>query len=89
MGLCGDLAEADLSAFTGRAVRAFALARDADDRAVTTANLLDGLIAEGGNLAPEVLRGPDRAGRIRVAAGGGPPGDRPAGAAVEALEARA
>jgi hypothetical protein len=56
MGLCGDLAEADLSAFTGRAVRAFALARDADDRAVTTANLLDGLIAEGGNLALEVLR---------------------------------
>jgi ATP-dependent Clp protease ATP-binding subunit ClpA len=56
MGLCGDLSAADLSAFTGRAVQAFALARDAADRAVTTAHLLDGLIAEGGNLALEVLR---------------------------------
>jgi len=70
----GDLSAADLSAFTGRAVQAFALARDAADRAVTTADLLDGLIAEGGNLALEVLRSMEIDPQRLAGTGGAEPG---------------
>lgn len=55
-----DLSDADLagqlSAFTARAVRVLALARDSAGSTVTTADLFNGLLDEGGNLALQVLR---------------------------------
>jgi ATP-dependent Clp protease ATP-binding subunit ClpA len=55
-----DLSNADLSgqlsAFTARAVTVLTLARDSATGPVTTTDLLNGILAEGGNLALQVLR---------------------------------
>jgi ATP-dependent Clp protease ATP-binding subunit ClpC len=55
-----DLSEADLagqlSAFTARAVTVLRLARDSASANVTTADLLNGILTEGNNLALQVLR---------------------------------
>lgn len=55
-----DLSSADLagqlSAFTARAVTVLTLARDSAAGPVTTTDLLNGLLDEGGNLAVQVLR---------------------------------
>ena len=45
-----------LPSFTGRAATVLALARDAAGPNVTTGDLLNGIVAEGGNLALQVLR---------------------------------
>ena len=55
-----DLSSADLagqlSAFTARAVTVLTLARDSAAGPVTTTDLRNGLLDEGGNLAVQVLR---------------------------------
>jgi ATP-dependent Clp protease ATP-binding subunit ClpA len=51
----GDLA-GQLSAFTARAVTVLRLARDSATSAVTTTDLLNGILTEGNNLALQVLR---------------------------------
>ena len=87
-----DLTEADLTgrlpAFTARAVRVLTLARDAADRTVTTADLLNAIVGEGNNLALRVLDSMEiDPQRVLIAAaaepGGGPSFSTPAAAAVE------
>lgn len=55
-----ELTESDLSgrlpSFTGRAVTVLSIARGNAQHTVTTADLLNGLLAEGSNLALQVLR---------------------------------
>src|SRR5918997_5293141 len=65
-----------LPAFTGRAATVLALARDAAGPNVTTGDLLNGIVAEGGNLALQVLRSLEiDASRVTVAAAAEPGGD--------------
>lgn len=80
-----------LPAFTGRAATVLGLARDAATSSVTTGDLLNGLVAEGGNLALQVLRALEiEPGRVTVTvtaeAGGDGGGLRFSTAAANALE---
>lgn len=75
--LSDDELSAQLSSFTGRAVSALRLARDAPGTRIGTAQLLHGIVAEGGNLALEVLRSMEIDPTRLVATAGTPdePGD--------------
>jgi ATP-dependent Clp protease ATP-binding subunit ClpC len=86
-----DLSDADLAArlpsFTAKAVRVLGLARDAVSPTVTTADLLTGLIAEGTNLALQVLRSmeidPQRMSGVTGPEPGEPSFSTPAATAIE------
>jgi hypothetical protein len=86
-----DLSDADLAerlpAFTARAVSVLTMARDTADPVVSTAGLLDGIIAEGANLALQVLRSmevePQRLAGVSSAEPGGPSFSTPAATAIE------
>ena len=68
----GDLA-GQLSAFTARAVTVLTLARDSATSAVTTTDLLNGILTEGNNLALQVLRSMEiDPGRLRLDASAEP-----------------
>ena len=65
-----------LPSFTQRALTVLSLARDAAGTSVTTGDLLNGIVAEGGNLALQVLRSLEiDASRVTVAAAAEPGGD--------------
>ena len=65
-----------LPSFTQRAVTVLSLARNAAGASVTTGDLLNGIVAEGGNLALQVLRSLEiDASRVTVAASAEPGGD--------------
>jgi ATP-dependent Clp protease ATP-binding subunit ClpA len=89
--MLADLSDADLAgrlpAFTARAVRVLALARDAADRTITTADLLTGIVGEGSNLALRVLDSmeiqPQRLAVAATAEPGGPSFSTPAANAIE------
>ena len=86
-----DLTDADLAerlpSFTARMVQVLGLARDAANPVVTTGALLAGMIAEGANLALQVLRSMEVDPRRLVAAAvpvpGGPSFSHPAATAIE------
>ena len=68
----GDLS-GQLSAFTARAVTVLRLARDSATSAVTTTDLLNGILTEGNNLALQVLRSMEiDPGRLRLDASAEP-----------------
>jgi ATP-dependent Clp protease ATP-binding subunit ClpC len=80
-----------LPSFTQRALTVLSLARDAAGPSVTTGDLLNGIVAEGGNLALQVLRSLEiDASRVTVTAAAEPGGDggglRFSTAAANALE---
>lgn len=86
-----DLSDADLagqlSAFTARAVTVLTLARDSATAAVTTTDLLNGLLTEGSNLALEVLRSMEiDPGRLRLEASAEPGEHNFSDPATNALE---